>query len=107
MEKFSHDERFPETPEDLQFLDSLPDDLTNACLHIQDLVGKRIINGDAINVELVAAVKEALKLPLTPVDMGATRVILNAIHETMDMVGFASPEIILERLRERKLSLNK
>jgi len=105
MSKSDSEEKLPETIEDQQFLLDLPEDLVGPCVHIQNLVGRRLIAGDLIGGEMVAAVKQALHLPLDPVDMGATRVILNATKEAIELVGFASPEVVLQQLKERKRKL--
>ena len=105
MSDLDSSQNLPEKPEHQKFLLDMPDNTEPAVLHVQDLVRERLLSGDLLNVEMIAAVKEALHLPIKPVDMGATIVISNAIRETVELCGFASPEIIFQKLSIRKKAL--
>lgn len=99
------DEFFPETPEDSRFLMDIPEDqdMTAACLRLQDKLTQIIENMHMQHrVFLLTAIKEVLGLEGYTGNSNATMVILNAIRETEDMVGFPSPEIILQLLSIRR-----
>ena len=91
----------PEKPEDSEFLLDLPEDFDYyaATVRTEALIGS--LTGK-FNVHLLSAIKESLHMPMAPVNKSATIVILNAIEETKEMCGFASPEIIFSKLRQRR-----
>jgi hypothetical protein len=107
MKKLDSQKPLPETTEDQKFLAALPEDWEAACVQIQNLVGQRLVEGNLIKAEMVAAVKEALRLPRDQYDRGATIVISNATREAVSLCGFASPEVILQKLAERKRKTNQ
>lgn len=105
MTKLDSREPLPETTKDQKFLEALPEDWEAACVQVQNLVGKRLIDSQLNGAEIVAAVKEALRLPRDQYDRGATIVISNATREAINLCGFASPEVIFQKLAERKRKL--
>lgn len=106
MRRYSEKKGLPETLEDQQFLLKMPDDLSVPCRQVQDLIGAKIFSGEAIGIEIVTAIKQALRLPL-PTDIGATIVICNAMRETIELYGYPSPEVILQKLAERRKRLEE
>ena len=92
----------PEKPEDSEFLLDLPEDFDfyAATVRTEALIGS--LTGK-FNVHLLSAIKESLHMPIVvPVNRSATIVILNVIEETKEMCGFASPEIIFSKLKQRR-----
>ena len=94
----------PEKPEDSAFLLVIPEDFNYeaACKSVQERINK---NRCEVNVELVAAVKGALWLPVEPVDKSATIVILNAIEESKRLCGYPDPDLIFKLLQQRRKAL--
>lgn len=96
----------PEKPEDSGFLLDLPEDFDYyaATVRAEKLIGS--LTGQ-YNLHLLSAIKESLHMPIIPVNRSATTVILNVIEETKKMCGFASPEIIFSKLRQRREQAKK
>ncbi len=100
-----------ETMEDSEFLRDIPDELLNENGENFSEVYRLLEgakDGEIVVVQLVARIKIALKCGMekTPeATMAASKVIINAIVEAKEMVGYIDPAMIVLQLRERKAKL--
>ena len=94
----------PETPEQSQFLLSIPDTLT------EEEVKRRLYTlANALdsldfqwNATASAAVKQALELNQRPYNLDESVVILNAILESQQLCGYNCPDLITQNIFRRR-----
>ena len=99
--------RQSETDKDCEFLKDIPDDkfTEEAFGNVYDLL-EESTNHEVQTIRLIAAIKMSLLLDQkksSPEEVTAsTRVIINAILDAKEMMGFIAPDMIAFCLRERK-----
>lgn len=103
-------EPLPETPEDSRFLLDIPEDFNYdaAVGKIREAIGSSVMSekeGMVRGAEVVVAVKQHLGLTGYAGNSAATRVILNVVDEVSREYGAVSAEIVVGRLRTRRLAL--
>ena len=97
-------QKLPETPEQSQFLLSIPDTLTSEEVRRRLYI---IANDTHVldfqwNAAASAAVKQVLELDQRPYNLDEAVVILNAILESQQLCGYNCPDLITQNIFKRR-----